>query len=141
MTGNSVYTKNAITLKADMHSTLLKFLLTGGVATLLQYLLLWCGVELIGMLAAAASGIGYLAGSILSYFVNYYYTFNSSRSHAGAVSRFYFMVGVGWLMNIAIVGVLADWLNWNKWIAQGISTAIVLIWNFCSSRNWVFKSV
>ncbi|MEG1226852.1 MAG: GtrA family protein [Hafnia sp.] len=124
-----------------MDNTLIKFLLTGGLATLLQYFILWCGVEFLGLLAATASGIGYMAGSIVSYFVNYYYTFNSTQSHTGAAARFYIMVGIGWLMNTVIVGLLADFMNWNKWIAQGIATAIVLIWNFCSSRYWVFKSV
>lgn len=124
-----------------MQNTLLRFLFTGGAATLLQYVVLWAGVQVFELLASTASGIGYLAGSVVSYLINYYYTFNSNRSHKGAAARFYIMVSAGWLLNIAIVGFLADWLRWNIWIAQGIATAIVLVWNFCSSRNWVFKSV
>jgi len=132
---------NKLLLDKEVRSTLVRFILTGGIATLLQYVVLWSGVEVLGLPAAAASGIGYLVGSLVSYFLNYYYTFESSRSHVGAVSRFYIMVGIGWLINVLTVGVLADSLEWNKWLAQFIATAIALVWNFCFSRYWVFKSV
>jgi putative flippase GtrA len=132
---------NKLLLDKEMRNTLVRFVLTGGIATLLQYVILWSGVEVLGLPAAVASGIGYLVGSLVSYFLSYYYTFESSRSHVGAVSRFYIMVGIGWLINVLTVGVLADSLEWNKWLAQLIATAIALVWNFCFSRYWVFKSV
>lgn len=128
-------------LGVNMHKTVIKFLVTGGLATLLQYAVLWIGVDVFELPAAVASGVGYLMGSVLSYLLNYHYTFSSTQSHAGAVSRFYLMVLLGWLINIAVVGLLADWLGWSKWVAQVMATAIVLVWNFCSSRYWVFKSV
>lgn len=132
---------NKLFLSKELRNTLAKFVLVGGIATLLQYVMLWFGVEILGLPAAVASGIGYLIGSFVSYFLSYYYTFDSNRSHVGAVSRFYIMVGVGWLINVLTVGVLADSLEWNKWLAQFIATAIALVWNFCFSRYWVFKSV
>lgn len=124
-----------------MSNTLMRFLLTGSVATLLQYATLWFGVEVLYFPAVIASGSGYLAGSAVSYAMNYYFTFNSNRSHVGAAARFYLMVGVGWLINIVVVGGLADLLQLNKWVAQLIATTLALIWNYYFSRNWVFKSV
>lgn len=124
-----------------MSNTLVKFLLTGGVATLLQYAALWFGVEMLYLPAAVASGSGYLVGSVVSYIMNYYFTFDSDRSHVGTAARFYIMVGAGWLINVVVVGGLADWLELNKWVAQLSATTLALIWNYYSSSNWVFKSV
>lgn len=124
-----------------MNSTLIRFLSTGGVATSVQYAILWIGVEAVGLPASMASGLGYLLGSLVSYVLNYYYVFDSDRSHVSTAAKFYIMVGGGWLINVLIVGLLSDWLEWNKWWAQLIATAVALVWNFCTSRYWVFKSV
>lgn len=119
---------------------LVKFLLTGGLATLFQYVLLEIGTSILGWSAALSSGIGYLGGSIISYLLNYFFTFKSDSPHIKASSMFYTMVAIGWLINIIIMGLMADYMEINKWVSQIITTLVVLIWNFQISRNWVFKS-
>lgn len=116
-----------------------RFLFVGALATATQYFFLWLGVDMLRWPAGAASGLGYLMGSALSYLMNYFFTFRSMRPHAQTVVRFYIMVAVGWLSNTTLMTILADTMDWNKWLSQIIATALVLIWNFSASRNWIFR--
>ncbi len=117
-----------------------RFLLVGAAATALQYLVYGALLRIVPLPAAAASVLGYGAGSVLSYLLNYHVTFGSSRSHASAVPRFYAMVAVAFVLSAAIVGVLVDWMGLNAWLGQVIATLACLSWNFAASRRWVFAA-
>lgn len=116
-----------------------RFLLTGGVATTLHYLTLAVCVHGFGWAAWLGSGIGYLAGSVVSYVMNYFFTFGSALSHNQAVPRFYLAVAIGWALNTSIVALLVEGMSWNPWLAQVFSTIIVITWNFTAARLWVFR--
>lgn len=116
-----------------------RFFLTGGIATIVQYLVLGIGTSFYGLSASFSTGIGYLLGSIVSYFMNYFFTFNSSISHLKATYKFYLMVCVGWLLSVALIYLLVDSLNFNKWISQIFTTGIVFVFNYIISKSFVFK--
>lgn len=116
-----------------------RFLAVGGLATVAQYLLFWLGVDIFGWHAGAASGFGYFVASAISYLLNYFFTFNSSRPHAQTMARFYLMVVIGWSLNTSIVILLCDLMVLNKWLSQTAATTLVLIWNFYASRNLIFR--
>lgn len=117
-----------------------RFLLTGGLATTLQYFVLGFGTSVLGASAAVFSGIGYLSGSVLSYVMSYFFTFRSNRAHLPAALRFYVMVAVGWCINTLVMALLADAMDWNKWLSQIVATVLALVWNYLASRIWVFKA-
>jgi putative flippase GtrA len=119
----------------------LRFAAVGLCGTAVQYVVLWSGVELLGAPAALASGIGYMCGSVVNYLLNYFFTFESGKSHAEAASKYFSLLGVGWCINTGLMGLLAHSLGWNYWIAQILTTGIGLIWNFTGSRLWAFKEV
>ncbi len=121
-----------------MRRQLTGFLITGIAATSVQYLTLGFGVDVIGWPAFVASGIGYFFGALVSYILNYFITFGSDRPHRQAIVRFGFMVAVGWVITFLLMGLLVDFLNYNKWISQVIVTCVVLAWNFSLSSIWVF---
>lgn len=122
-----------------MNRELVSFLLTGGLATLLQYVVLALGTDYLEWPASVASGTGYLSGAVLSYLSNYFFTFASDRPHVQAISRFLTMAAVGWCLTIVLMALLADIMGWNKWISQVLVTCFVLAWNFLISRTWVFS--
>ncbi|PTV64945.1 MULTISPECIES: GtrA family protein [Pseudomonas] len=127
-------------LKAGGTKTLLvRFLFAGGMATLLQYLTLWVCVHAFQTSAALGSGLGYFLGSVLNYLINYFFTFGVSEKHTRVAWRFYVMVFIGWSINTACMGLLADTLQWNKWVAQILATALSMASNFSLSKSWVFK--
>ena len=122
-----------------MAKQLIRFLLTGGLATVVQYVVLGVCMQMLGWSASLASGTGYLAGSVLSYVINYYFTFASGKPHLRAAPLFYIMVAVGLCINTSVMALLAGNLDWNPWVSQFIATLFTLIWNFVASRLWVFR--
>lgn len=115
------------------------FLLVGVLSTALQYGVYAALLQMPGWPAVVASMAGYLAGSVLSYALNYYLTFRSSRAHGSAVPRFYAMATAAFVLNAAIVAALVHGLGLNPWVGQVVATAACLVWNYAVSRNWVFS--
>lgn len=124
--------------RVDMSREFFRFLVTGGSATSAHYAVFWLCLSVIGTGATAASAVGYLCGSIVSYLMSYYYTFDSKRSHGEAVVLFYLMVATGFFINTGIVHALAAGLGWNPWLSQVCATALTLFWNFLVSKVFVF---
>jgi putative flippase GtrA len=118
-----------------------RFATVGLCGTAVQYAVLWGGIAFLSAPAALASGIGYLCGSVVNYLLNYFFTFESGKSHAEAASKYFSLLGVGWCINTGLMGLLVHHLDWNVWIAQILTTGIGLIWNFTGSRFWAFKEV
>jgi putative flippase GtrA len=116
-----------------------RFAAVGASGTVVQYSVLWAGVELAGVGAAAASGLGYALGSVVNYFLNYFFTFQSDKSHGEAATKYFTLLGIGWCMNTGLMWLLVHGLAWNYWLAQILATAIGLAWNFAGSRWWAFK--
>ena len=67
-----------------LHHQFLRFAAVGASGTAVQYSVLWSGVEWAGISAAAASGIGYILGSVVNYLLNYFFTFKSDKGHGEA---------------------------------------------------------
>ena len=118
----------------------LRFAAVGLSGTLVQYLTLWTAHGYLNLLSAqSASAIGYLLGSLVNYVLNYFFTFGSSQSHRAAASKYFSILAVGWCINVGLMGFLVTAQHWNYWIAQFLSTGLVLLWNFSGSRWWAFR--
>jgi len=118
----------------------LRFAVVGVSGTLVQYLTLWTGHGYYQILSApAASGVGYLLGTVVNYLLNYFFTFGSSKSHREAASKYVSIVGIGWCINFALMGYLINRQGWYYWFAQFLCTGIVLLWNFSGSKWWAFR--
>ncbi|HAT33399.1 MAG TPA: GtrA family protein [Janthinobacterium sp.] len=117
----------------------LRFAAVGASGTAVQYSVLWAGVNLVGVSAAAASGAGYALGAVVNYILNYFFTFQSDKSHGEAAAKYFTLLGIGWCMNTGLMWLLAQRLGWNLWLAQVLVTGIGLIYNFAGSRWWAFK--
>jgi putative flippase GtrA len=115
------------------------FAAVGLSGTSVQYLTLWIGVSFLSLPAAAASGIGYILGSVVNYILNYFFTFKSGKSHKETAAKYFSVLGVGWCINVGLMSALVHHLHWNIWLAQVITTGIALLWHFAGSRWWAFK--
>jgi putative flippase GtrA len=111
----------------------------GALATLLQYLVLVLLVYADILNAVAASAVGYIAGALLSYWLNYHYTFRSTSDHARSMAKFAIVACAGLVLNTAIMAGLTSGLHWHYLLSQVLATGIVLIWNFAANRAWTFS--
>jgi putative flippase GtrA len=114
------------------------FLGVGVLATALQYAVYGVSLSLLAWPAAACSALGYLAGSVLSYVLNYHVTFGSDSAHATAVPKFYAMVAMAFVLNAGIVAATVDLAGLNAWVGQVLATVVCLVFNYTLSRRWVF---
>ena len=101
-----------------------RFILVGIINTLVglgvNYLLLW----LLGMNGRVsdnaaywiASAANYIVGSILSYFLNKYYTFRSRGKSASEVLRFVVNIIVCWILAYGTARPFIGWLFTGRWI-------------------------
>lgn len=124
----------------SLHHQFLRFAAVGASGTAVQYVTLWAGVQVFGMdAAAAASGIGYMLGSVANYVLNYFFTFKSDKGHGEAATKYFSLLAVGWCINTGLMWLLVQHQSWHVWLAQLLVTGIGLLWNFAGSRWWAFK--
>lgn len=122
----------------------LRFALVGLSGTGVQYLSIQIAVvtEFVVLDKAPAvtgSAIGYLLGSLVNYILNYFFTFDSGKSHVEAASKYFGVLAVGWGINFGLMSLLVEhWHIWH-WYAQIFTTGFVLCWNFAGSKLWAFK--
>jgi putative flippase GtrA len=123
-----------------MRRELLRFLLVGGLCTLLQYLVLVAGVEILGADAMLASATGFLASASVNYILNRRYTWSSELAHGVTIRRFIAVVAVGLAFNVLGMRLLHGYLRWHYVLSQVLTTVLTLSWNFAGHRRWTFAT-
>ncbi|MCD6027007.1 MAG: GtrA family protein [Solimicrobium sp.] len=116
------------------------FAAVGLSGTSVQYLSLWIGVTHFLISAPVASAVGYLFGSVVNYLMNYLFTFRSNKSHKETSIKFFSVVAMGWCINLLLMSILVNYLQWYYWVAQIMATGIGLLWNFSGSKWWAFST-
>lgn len=111
----------------------------GIVAAIVHYGLLVLLVEAFFYDPASAAGAGYLAGGIVSYLLNRFFTYAAERDHLAALWRFAVVAAIGSGLTWLIMKLLTAWLGWHYVILQVITTLIVLTWSFFAHKYWSFR--
>ena len=124
--------------KQFLTSSLGKFLIVGGVSTAAQFAVLFLLVELHLCSEVAASGIGYGAGALVSYLLNYYITFNSEQSHLATLPKFVAVVGFGLSVNTLVFYLANAILPWYG-LSQCVATGASLVANYLLHKFWIYR--
>jgi putative flippase GtrA len=117
-----------------------RFLVTGGLSYLVD----------VGTLVALNSGAGWsvAAATTGAYVVAFFFTFTLNRlwvfrasedSATGQVARYLVLVGVNYLVTLAIVVGLTA-LGVPVVVAKTASTVVIALSNFLVYRHWVFRA-
>lgn len=117
---------------------LVRFLLVGGGATALQFILMMMLVSLFDVQPVVGSVVGFTVSALVNYQLNRIYTFNSNLPHSTALPRFAIVAGVGLLINAALMFALVNMMHVFYLHAQVFVTAFVLAWNFGVNKYWTF---
>ena len=129
---------------------LIKFLMIGGAATLLQFFLLAVFVELHWLSATPASATSYAVSAIFNYLANYYFTFASTHNHSQTFPKFAVTAAIGVALNTALFKIalvsLQNYLLVNSNLldsaylfAQLFATLLTLIVNFLLHKFWIYR--
>ncbi len=156
--------------KKQLFWEIFRFLLVGGIATLVDYFVFWLfdGV-LFPLLPFSAwwgtaalilsTALGFCAGLAVNWLLSTKFVFRQVKNKEEATSKKGFavftVIGViglaltelGVLLLVAIFPEFslfgrADLLGttWAKWLAKVIMTCVVLVWNYVGRKLFVFKS-
>ena len=107
----------------------LRFLVSGGIATAVHWAALW-GLILLQVDAVLASSIGAFLGAIVNYFLQYFFTFKTKRQHKQALLAYAPAVLVSWLLNLVLFYSLYGDVFLDPLVAQVATTAVVMVVNF-----------
>lgn len=116
-----------------------KFAGVGVIGTAAHYVTLICLVQLLDANAVLASSAGAIIGATVNYILNYHYTFQSSKKHHEALTKFFAVATVGFILNGILMTTLTSSFELYYLLAQIITTGIVLVWNFTGNRIWTFR--
>lgn len=116
---------------------LIKFAAGGVIGTFCHYALLMIMVSH-NINPLAASGFGMILGAVIVYLINYYFTFSSYKKHYDSLKRFLPMAGIGFCLNMLILGCFMEYFLLPLPLSQMMATAGQFIFGFAVSRLWVF---
>lgn len=130
---------NPRTPSRRIHQELGAFLGVGIVAAIAHYGTLIVLVEVFGLGAVTASTIGFACGAIVSYTLNYKFTFLSNNRHCEAFIKFVAVAVVGSFLNGVILAFMMQFFRLHYLAAQVIATGLVFVWSYLANRMWTFK--
>ena len=115
------------------------FSAVGGVAAVGHYGTLIALSELADAAPVPASLAGFIVGGVISYLLNYRFTFRSTKQHREAVTKFLAVATTGFVLNGLFMWGLTGPANLHYLPAQLVATGLVLIWTFSCNRFWTFR--
>lgn len=116
----------------------LRFLIVGGSATLLDYIIYWFLSDVINF--NVAKGISMLCSSIYSYFLNKHFTFRAKqRSSVQEVAKYIFaqLINIGTNVGINYLLFTATDI---KLLSMVFATGVAMIVNYILQKLFVFKT-
>ncbi len=116
-----------------------KFLGVGAIGTAAHYAILILAVEIAGIPVVFSTAMGFIVGAIINYWLNYHFTFRSSKNHSEAAVKFFLVAAIGLVINTLIVWIVAEILFWPYFLAQIFATGFVLLWTFAANKLWTFS--
>lgn len=120
------------------YQQILRFLIIGGGATALQFLLLGVLVELKLLPEVFASATAYALSAIFNYLANYHLTFASRSRHRDTLPKFVLTATLGLGIN-TIIFAAAFFAFGYYLLAQVIATAVTLVINFLLHKFWIYR--
>jgi putative flippase GtrA len=123
---------------ASNEASMIRFAVIGLLCTAIQYLLLAALHGLAGWNAVIASSLGYAVSAVVSYLLNYRFSFDSTRSLGQGAWRYGLVVATGLAMNSLCLAALLS-VGLALLPAQIITTGAVFLFNYQLSRAWAFN--
>jgi putative flippase GtrA len=142
MSGSGQGTKGAgivVMVDADLSRQFITFAGMGLVGTMAHYLTLLALVEWVGLTPVTGSAIGFVAGALVNYSLNYHFTFRSTDLHRVTLPKFVTVAIAGFFLNSFFMMAGTRWTPMHYLVIQVLATGAVLLWGFAANSLWTFK--
>ena len=117
---------------------MVKYLGASIVGTLVHYALLAILIRWYTLPPVWASTCGAIAGAVVIYLANYFITFQSTRSHISATTRFIVVSAIATGVSGLMLNVAMTQMNWPLAPAQVFATGMQFSVGFAINRAWTF---
>jgi putative flippase GtrA len=118
---------------------IVRFLLVGGLAVGLNLLLFWLLVGRLGWNYLLATVIVFFAGTLFGYAANRRFTFESRDAPGPEIARWYVVMGMSLVANLAAMAILVDGLRVNYLIASVVLSLGMAFVNFAAHDRFTFR--
>ena len=118
----------------------IQFSLTVSIGALAHYTILIVLVNFFGQGAVSASSVGAVVGALINYWLNYHLVFRSDSRHTETLPKYLLVSTTGFFVNLLMMYLLVELISLHYFIAQIITTLIVLLTIFVLNNNWTFRS-
>lgn len=133
------------TIKVTLDKTFLKFIIVGVANTVVGTAIMFCLYNLAHCNYWISSAANYVFGSVLSYFLNKYFTFQKKEKSVKIVFRFITNISICYLIAYGLAKPLVRLiltevgksLQENVSMIVGMGTFVIL--NYIGQRFWTFK--
>ena len=122
------------------HRQMVRFFGVGVLATLTHILLFVAMMELFVISAVVATFLAFSGAFILSYLLNHSWTFQAQGRHHFHLPRFAVVGICGLVLNMAIMYLLVDFLNYAYPIALVVVVLTVPLLSYLMNKNWAFNN-
>lgn len=119
--------------------TALRFVVSGGTATVSHVLVFIALVEWLTMRPVFAAAGAFFVALFVSYGMNYHWTFSVSGPHRIMLPRFVLVAVLGLLINLGITYAVVDMAGYWYGYALLLVVLLVPIMTFALSKLWVFN--
>ncbi len=127
-------------LKKKSFQEVIKYMVVGGIGTLIDFGLLYVLVEFAGVWYLLAAILSFVAAVINNYILNKVWTFqDKSNQFAKQFVQFLIVSIVGLSLNTAILYGLVEFAGVWYLLAKALAIIVVLFWNFFTNKYWTFK--
>ena len=118
----------------------IRYGIVGAVGTVTHLGLLLILVELISLSPVIASSLAFMVVVIISYYLNYTWTFKAKNNPFTALIKYLVVCSCGFSLNAGIMYLVVDVLHGWYLLGQVIAIVVIPISNFILNSCWAFKA-
>ena len=115
----------------------IKYIAIGLLNTLFGYGLIFL-FFFYGVIAEVSNLLGYVAGFLLSYFLNKKYNFKSDSTHKKDFPKFILSMFIAYLANLSTMVFFYRYLQYDFYISQIVAGVVYMFIGYFLSKNYVF---
>ncbi len=116
-----------------------KYFIVGIVGTFVHFSILVFLVEFLRCDPIISSIVGFIVTVLISYYLNYKWTFKSIKKHSNVLPRYVVVSIIGFCLNTFIMFLTVKIIGLWYLIGQLITVVIIPISNFTLNSYWSFK--
>ncbi len=120
--------------------TVIKFIITGGISTALNYLVFYLLVKFTITNYLIASITGYITGLAFGFILNNFWTFQSSTYHISKIVGYCFLYLLSLCISLLFLYISVEKFHFNKLLMNFFAISISTVCNFIGLNLFVFKN-